>query len=334
MGGDGGGDLETSPLCLASFVCLLEVHGCWRELKPYVLPIGLSPARRLNILMRSSFVLLSNRGEASGAGTQCWGHSGLALFARSVVPLLSVAAAQTPQAYVSLHGPLCRWHPLRTFQAFLEALCSTPDIEREVRSCLFRKVQEAMRAFAWPCRFNLYLELIKKCRVDAVVGELVTTFKEDWWANVQARAAKGEAMQEERNQMVEIFKVNLSGSIQIIDGMDALTATLNIARLVALAGQPVGEILRSSLRKGGPGIDLDGMLKGISEQIDYELGLLKQREGKEDLGGDLAMELLSQLGEQGGQAKAADMLQMKQHRIEMVAHLVARVRELLSEAAG
>ena len=46
--GDGGGDLEVSSLCLAAFVCLLEIHGCWRELRPHVLPIGLSPARRLN----------------------------------------------------------------------------------------------------------------------------------------------------------------------------------------------------------------------------------------------------------------------------------------------
>merc|ERR1712232_638258 len=130
MGGDGGGDLETSPLCLASFVCLLEVHECWRELKPYVLPIGLSPARRLNVLMRSCFILMSNRGEASGAGTQCWAHSGFALFACAAVPLLRVAAAQTPQAYSSLRGPLCRWHPIQCFQTLLEALSSTPDIER------------------------------------------------------------------------------------------------------------------------------------------------------------------------------------------------------------
>lgn len=331
---DGGGDLETSTLCLASFVCLLEVHGSWRELKPYVLPIGLSSARRLNILMRSCFVLLSNRGEASGAGTQCWAHSGFALFACSIVPLLRVAAIQTPQAYRSLHGPLCRWYPPKTFQALLEALCSTPDIEREVRSCLFRKIQEAMRTFAWPCRFTLYLELITKCRIDAVVGEITTTFREDWWPLVLARAEKGEGIQEERSQLVEVLKVNLSGSIQITDGMDALTATLNLTRLVALARTPVGETLRASLRKGGSGVDLDGMLKGISEQIDYELGCLKQKEGQENPKGALADELLAQLASQGGQAQAADMRQMEQHRIEMVAHLVARVRELLSESSG
>merc|ERR1712070_191612 len=101
-----------------------------------------------------------------------------------------------------------------------EALCSTPDIERNVRSCLFRKLQEAMRVFAWPCRFDLYMQIIKDCRVDAVVGEVVTTFKEDWWSIVRSKTEKGESLQEEKNQMVEMFKANLSGDIQIIDGMD------------------------------------------------------------------------------------------------------------------
>merc|ERR1712228_891529 len=71
-------------------------------------------------------------------------------------------------------------------------------------------------------------------------------------------------------------KATLSGDLQIVDGMDTLTASLNLARLVALAGAPAGPFLRDGLRKGGPGIDLDGLLSGVSRQIDFELKVLEQ----------------------------------------------------------
>jgi len=362
---DGGGDVEVSPLCLAAYVCLLELEGGWRKLRPLVLPIGLSPARRVNILMRSCSVLVANQQHtpevvglnhsepASGSGSSgsCWSHRGFALLATSAAPLLRVASGQTPHAYSSLSGSLCRWYPQRTFQGLLEGLASSPSIEREVRGALFRVVAEAMRAFSWQCRFELYLAMISKCRLDSVVSAVVTMFKDDWWSRVRSQADGSEGLlAEERGRLSKVLKATLAGDIQIVDGMDTLTAALNVARLVALAGPPVGPFLREGcrqetdhqqptmiqeiqgLRKSSHGIDLDSLLAGISKQIDIELQLIDQNPG--DLAGPAAVlgrameEALDKA--QGG----VDLKEMKRDRISMVAHLVARVRELLAGAAG
>uniref|UniRef100_A0A7S4W6C5 Uncharacterized protein n=1 Tax=Alexandrium monilatum TaxID=311494 RepID=A0A7S4W6C5_9DINO len=346
---DGGGDLEVSPLCLAAFVCLLEQHGCWRDLQPQVLPVGISAARRVNILMRSCLVLLANGEAAPGVvsfggddgsrgGTDArakgprWAHRGLALFAASIAPLVGTAAVQTPRAYTVLSGPLCRWYPARCLQAVLEALASTPDIEREVRGAIFRTVGSVFRAFAWPCRFDLYHSILSKCRVDSIIGAVVTMFKDDWWSRVRCLAESGEGMSEERGRLAKVFKATLSGDLQVVDGMDTLTAALNVARLVALAQPPVGPFVREALRKGGPGVDLDGMLAGVSKQIDFELGVLDQAPGKDgSLSGELEQAMEQALGRPEG---GVNLQEMKRDRITMVAHLVARVRELLAGAAA
>lgn len=52
--GDGGGDLETSPLSLALYVALQERAP--ERLAP--LPLCISPQRRANVLLRSAYVLL------------------------------------------------------------------------------------------------------------------------------------------------------------------------------------------------------------------------------------------------------------------------------------
>jgi len=347
---DGGGDLEVSPLCLAAYVCLSELHGCWRDLQPQVLPVGISAARRVNILMRSCFVLVSNGdvdsnvvslGEAdtsnAGAGAIAkgprWAHRGLALFAACVAPLVQLAAVQTPRAYTSLSGPLCRWYPARCLQALLEALASTPEIEREVRGTLFRKVGDVFRAFAWPCRFELYLTIISKCRVDSIIGAVVTMFKDDWWEQVRSLAESGQSMSEERGRLTKVFRATLSGDVQVVDGMDTLTATLNLARLVTLAQPPVGPFIREALRKGGPGVDLDGMLAGVSKQIDFELGMLDKEQAVGN-DGSLSAELAQAVEETLGKSEGGiNFKEMKRDRVTMVAHLVARVRELLTSAA-
>jgi len=347
--GDGGGDLELSPLCLAAYVCLLDLHGCWREVMPHVIPVGLSLARRANVLMRSCHVLVSNRGGPSGiislgdasadstgsagggAGDQdpCWAHRGLALFAEGCAPLLRAAAEQTPHAFSSLSGPLCRWYPACTFQAVLEALVSTPDVERDVRGALFSAVAGAIRLFAWPCRFELYLEIVRGSRVDSVIGAVVTLFKDDWWQSVQGLAARGEPLGEERLRLAKVLKATLSGDLQIVDGMDTITATLNVARLVVLAHPPTGTFLRAGLRKGGPGVALDEMLAGVSKQIDMELKFLEGNDEAGNASNELAKEIQKALGKTDGDV---DMRAMKRDRIAMVAHLVARVRELLATA--
>jgi len=343
---DGGGDTEVSPLCLAAYVCLLELEGCWHKLRPMVLPIGLSPARRVNILMRSCSVLVANQQHSpeiiglnhseptsdSGCGGS-WSQRGLALLTTSAAPLLRVAAGQTPHAYASLSGSLCRWYPQRTFQALLEALASASSIEREVRGALFRVIAEAMRAFSWQCRFELYLAIISKCRLDSVVGAVVTMFKDDWWSRVRSQADGGEGvLAEERGRLSKVLKASLAGDLQIVDGMDTLTAALNVTRLVVLAGPPAGPFLRQGLRKGGPGIDLESLLVGISKQIDMELQLIDQDQsemtGPAAVLGRAMEEALDKA--QGG----VDSKEMKRDRITMVAHLVARVRELLAGAAG
>lgn len=345
---DGGGDMEVSPLCLAAYVYLLELKGCWHKLRPMVLPIALSPARRINVLMRSCSVLVANQqhtpevvginqsepaSDSGSVGGPCWSHRGLALLATSAAPLLQVGAGQTPHAYASLSGSLCRWYPQRTFQALLEALASAPCIEREVRGALFLAIAESMRAFAWQCRFELYLSIISKCRLDSVVGAVVTLFKDDWWSRVRSQADGGEgALAEERGRLSKVLKATLAGDIQIVDGMDTLAAILNVTRLVALAGPPAGPFLREGLRKGSRGIDLESLLEGISKQIDIELQLVDQ-----DLGE--MMGPASVIGRAMEEALdktegSVDLKRMKRDRISMVAHLVARVRELLAGAAG
>jgi len=346
--GDGGGDLELSPLCCAAFLCLHELCGCVRRLFPQSLPTCLSPVRRLNVLMRSCLVLLANKDDASALVTMCtdgkedsgdrankgprWPQRGLVLFAESAFPLMSVVASQTPQAYTSLCNPLCCWYPPRIFQALLEALTSTPDLERETRSVLFRNVVIAMRMFEWPCRFNMYIEIIQRCRVDSVIGALVTTFKDDWWAHVMNNSHERTALGDECQRLVKLLKATLSGDVQIVDGMDTLTASLNIVRLVALARPPAGPQLRARLRGEGTGLDLDGMLAGISTQIDFELKVLDQAEQDGASSGpsqDFALALQEAFGKAD---EGMNLNSMKKDRISMVAHLVARVRELLSAA--
>lgn len=343
--GDGGGDLEVSPLCLAALVSVVELHGCWQMLSPQVPPIGVAAHRRLNLLMRSSFVLLSN-GEGSHAGIvdlaqsggasssqpagPRWSHRGLALFASAIAPLMRLVAAQTPKAFEITSSTLCRWYPQRIFRALLEALTSTPDIEREVRSSLFRVISASMRLFAWPARAQIYLDIIKGSRTDAVMGAVVTLFKDDWWRLVQAKVSNGQSLADERNRLVDILKVCLSGDIQIVDGMDTLAGALNIARLVALAAPPAGPYLRAALVRGGVGLDLESLLAGISKQIDAELGLLERGQATSCSG--LSKELAEAMQQALGKAEGSvNFEEMKRDRIMMVAHLVARVRELLSE---
>lgn len=335
--GDGGGDLEVSSLCLSALVCLLEEPGCC-SMGPQVLPLVLSPARRLNVLMRSCFVLLSNRDEpssvsladpcpmSSGPFAPRWPLRGLDLFARAAGPVLQEAALQTPRAFASLSGPLCRWYPERTFQALLEALASTENLERDARGALFYRIRDAMRRFDWPCRFALYRHIIDKCRVDSIIGAVVSMFKDDWWLRVQAAAEDHRSLAEERTRVVEILKATLSGDVQVVDGMDTLTAALNVARLVALAGGPVGAFLRSGLVAAG--VDLNVMLAGVSQQIDFELTLLDTPGCDGGLAGELIAKAMGEALGTGG----VDLKAMKRDRISMVAHLVARVREVVAVA--
>eukprot|EP00929_Paragymnodinium_shiwhaense_P060413 TRINITY_DN30177_c0_g1_i2.p2 TRINITY_DN30177_c0_g1~~TRINITY_DN30177_c0_g1_i2.p2 ORF type:complete len:190 (+),score=64.60 TRINITY_DN30177_c0_g1_i2:515-1084(+) len=187
-----------------------------------------------------------------------------------------------------------------------------------------------MRVFDWPCRSELYLGIVKKCRVDSAVGAIVTAFKEDWWAQVQSLSSDGASLQDERLRLTKLLRLTLSGELQIVDGMDTLTGTLNILRLVVLAKTPAGEYLREALRKDGPGVDVEALLKNISAQIDAELQFAEMPENKGG-GGGLAAELARQLGKVAGEG-GPDLKSLKQDRIIMVAHLVARVRELLAEA--
>merc|ERR1719323_2931780 len=109
--------------------------------------------------------------------------------------------------------------------------------------------------------------------------------------------------------------------------MDTLTGALNLARLVALAAAPAGPFLREGLRKGGPGVDLDAFLAGVSRQIDFELKLLDEASAGDKTSADLSQAIEEALGRAEG---GVNMKEMKRDRITMVAHLVARVRELLA----
>eukprot|EP00933_Yihiella_yeosuensis_P081126 TRINITY_DN94675_c0_g1_i1.p1 TRINITY_DN94675_c0_g1~~TRINITY_DN94675_c0_g1_i1.p1 ORF type:complete len:505 (-),score=123.69 TRINITY_DN94675_c0_g1_i1:67-1557(-) len=361
--GDGGGDLEVSPLCLASFVVLAEqgYATAHKRLVPQVLPICLSATRRANILLRTCFVLLSNcdagapgvvnladlsgpvgddpMEAASAAGVDgdssrrspCYAQRGLALFVSQAVPTLQLAAKQSPGAFSALSSPHCRWHPGRTFRKVLESLAATPDIEQAARGAIFQSAASAMKVFGWSCRCQLYLDIVNSSRVDAIIGAVVTLFKDDWWPLVVEKASMppGCSLGEERSQLVKMMNATLSGDVQIIDGMDTLTAALNIARLVALASSPAAAFLRNGLRKGSAGsIDLEAMLNNISKQIDAELGLLGHEKSTATNG--LSAELAEAMGAVMG--KDGNISDMKRERINMVAHLVSRVREVMSEA--
>ncbi|CAE6926730.1 unnamed protein product, partial [Symbiodinium sp. CCMP2456] len=340
--GDGGGDLEISPLSLASFVLLAEHSelGAHSQLMPYVVPLCFSPARRLNILMRSCYVLLSNADAAPGvvnladigsledantasAPSQRSGPAhpqrGLALFSQAAAPLFEVISAQSPKALSTLSGSSCRWHPERTFQKLLETLTSCPNIEQEARGALFRSASAVLKFFDWPARFDLYLRVIQSSRVDAVIGSVVSLFKDDWWRRVSQNSGE---MAEQRSQLISVLTATLSGEVQIIDGMDTLTAALNILRLVALSKLPAGAFMRESLEKVP--LQLTAKLNNISKQIDAELSMLSH-----GATGGLSQELALAMG-----TEQVDLNQMKRDRINMVAHLVSRVREILSESTS
>eukprot|EP00405_Crypthecodinium_cohnii_P059499 CAMPEP_0206634070 /NCGR_PEP_ID=MMETSP0325_2-20121206/69838_1 /ASSEMBLY_ACC=CAM_ASM_000347 /TAXON_ID=2866 /ORGANISM="Crypthecodinium cohnii, Strain Seligo" /LENGTH=740 /DNA_ID=CAMNT_0054159827 /DNA_START=230 /DNA_END=2448 /DNA_ORIENTATION=- len=346
--GDGGGDLELSPLALASFVVLLELPGCWDKLHPQVLPIMLSPARRLNILMRACYILASQTTEASpqvvsigeqdegeeGAGapsrlTPQWRLRAFLLLVTSGLGTIRIAIDQNSEFPRSLSGLHCRWQPVRTFRSMLEALASEPDIDRSARGSLFRSISEAMRSFDWKPRFQLYLEIIQKCRVDSIIGAVVTLFKDDWWRRVQALQPNEQKQEvnEELERLIDILKATLSGDVQIVDGMDTLTAALNILRLVSLAKCPAALPLRTALRGGSAGrLDLEKLLNGVSQQIDFELRLLDSPESDrtgESLA-ELALEAMAnQQGGAGPRGQHGDIQAIKRERITMVAHLVA-----------
>eukprot|EP00434_Breviolum_minutum_P021572 symbB.v1.2.019040.t1/scaffold1537.1/size118942/5 len=269
---DGGGDLETSPLSLAMFVLLAEQVP--QKMFPYILPLCISPLRRVNVLMRSCYVLFCN-----------------AEVLPNVVNLADLAGGledpqvMTPSATSVLPCSRCRWHPKLLFRKFLDSLTSTDDVEHKARGLLFRNCSVAMRGFRWPARCELYLELIKSSRVDAVIGSVV-------------------------------LEATLSGEVQIIDAMDTLAAALNICRLVALTKTQQAEFIRQALQPGKH-LDLEAMLAKISKQIDAEMKLLEHGDGSA---------LATALSE-----ASVNLEQMKRHRISMVAHLVSRVREILSD---
>ncbi|CAJ1364461.1 unnamed protein product [Effrenium voratum] len=321
---DGGGDLETSPLSLAVFVLLAEVSA--PSLVPFGLPLCISPARRANILMRSSYVLLCN-GEAmpgvvnladlgsldaldsmtsvKKSREPCWAQRALFLFGHGAAPLLGLAQSELGSSLGS------RWYPGRVFRKILESLTSTPDVEQKARGQLFRITAKAMRSFPWPSRSDLYLEIINQSRIDAVIGSIVTLFKDDWWrcfCEAPDGALKG--------QLLAVLKATLSGEVQIVDAMDTLTAALNMVRLVVLSKMPQAAPLKEALADFG----LEAKLGNISKQIDAELGILAHESGTTSA-------LLQSLG-----SDMDSLAHTKRERIAMVAHLVSRLREILAES--
>ncbi|CAE6938393.1 unnamed protein product, partial [Symbiodinium sp. KB8] len=207
----------------------------------------------------------------------------------------------------------------RTFQKLLETLTSCPNIEQEARGALFRSASAVLKFFDWPARFDLYLRVIQSSRVDAVIGSVVSLFKDDWWRRVSQSSGE---MAEQRSQLMSVLTATLSGEVQIIDGMDTLTAALNILRLVALSKMPAGAFMRESLEKVP--LQLTAKLNNISKQIDAELSMLSH-----GATGGLSQELALAMG-----TEQVDLNQMKRDRINMVAHLVSRVREILSESTS
>lgn len=288
--------------------------------------------------MRSVFVLLANCHRPEGGGQ--WPLRGLALFLNRAVPTLQVASLQAPEAFARSSGPLCGWSPAGTLRAVVEALTSTQDVERELRGAIFSAAATVARLFDWGCRFEIYRDIMDRSRVDAVVGAMVTLFKEDWWLRAQNAAAVGGPLTEDLRRLLKVLRNALGGEVQIVDGMDTLVAGLNLARLVALAKGPLGDALRPALTGSGSGpdaVNLDALLAGISGQIDFELGMLRNKDRElseaEAAGQRLAAEIdehLSKALSESGIAGRGDTATMKRDRIEMVAHLVARVRELLA----
>jgi len=270
--------------------------------------------------------LASTASQPSAKRKACFAQRGLLIFSESGAPLLEFVSRQSPDALGALSSTSCRWHPARVFRTILESLASTPDLEKEVRGALFRTTSAAMKAFSWQCRCQLYLEIINASHVDAIIGAVVTLFKDDWWPRVVSQASLSDGnLSAERKQLVQVLSCTLAGEVQIIDGMDTLTAALNIARLVALAKTPAAAFLREALRRDAAGcIDLEAKLLNISKQIDAELSILGHNEST---GGDALAEAMS---EALGQDKV-NLTEMKRDRITMVAHLVSRVREVLSE---
>lgn len=330
--GDGGGDLEISPLSLAIFVLMAEQVP--QKMFPYVLPLCISKLRRVNVLMRSCYVLLCNAevtpnvvnlGDLAGgledpqvlpaSPSPCYAQRALLVFARS-------AGLVSGAALAALKSSTCRWHPKLLFRKVLDSLTSTDDVEHKARGVLFQNCSLAMRAFDWTPRSELYLEIINGSRIDAVIGSVVTLFKDDWWSEVTKTHKESELL-ELRLQLLKVLEATLAGEVQIIDAMDTLTSALNICRLIALSKSQQADFMRQALcgTAKGKHLDLEAMLGKISQQIDAELKILDHGEGFPALAAALS-------------EASVNLEQMKRDRITMVAHLVGRVREILSERAN
>eukprot|EP00435_Cladocopium_sp_Y103_P059249 s406_g21.t1 len=214
--GDGGGDLEISPLSLAIFVLLAEQVP--QQMFPYVLPLCISKLRRVNILMRSCYVLLCNAevtpnvvnlGDLAGgledpqvlpaaaSPSPCYAQRALLVFAASAA-LFSGAKLATLKRKV------------------LDSLTSTDDVEHKARGVLFQKCSLAMRAFDWMPRSSLIYKSRKFChKVIVSFGHYLTSLgpqhlhlEDDWWSEVTKTQKESELL-ELRLQLANCFFGNL-----------------------------------------------------------------------------------------------------------------------------
>lgn len=189
----------------------------------------------------------------------------------------------------------------------LEGINNLPD--KKCAPAIFSTWSACIRLLPFRRRFETYVTIIKTVKVDILVGGVVTNARNDWWEflrNPETRKPDSKDQSDQKPALryiaLQLIACTLDGSITIVDGMDTLMAALNFARLLLLSpecsfvlAELCGTENRTYFNK-----PLDELLGKVSSQVDFELQTAENEPVRE--------------------------------RIQMVAHLVARVRELLVDA--
>eukprot|EP00397_Hematodinium_sp_SG-2012_P030786 GEMP01032631.1.p1 GENE.GEMP01032631.1~~GEMP01032631.1.p1 ORF type:complete len:570 (+),score=133.40 GEMP01032631.1:33-1712(+) len=184
-------------------------------------------------------------------------------------------------------------------EAFTEASADQFKPTEDTLPKLFIAWSKCLRAVPFRRRFDTYFHIINNIKVDVLVGGVVTNARNDWWDYLQHHKEKGNQEPALRYLALLLVDSTLNGKITIVDGMDTLVAALNFVRLLLMSSK-CKFVIRELI-----GLDdvsyfstpLDKLLQVISSQVDYEFRSAPNDAVKE--------------------------------RIQMVAHLVARVRELI-----
>jgi len=280
---DDTGEGEASSLSKAAFIYLTEIHGLgppWARISRV-----LNVQRRFLFLGWAVKVLIKNN----------YRNVAYQIFMESLAPLFPMV--KDPIMDVTFYSTILEGIADASEKEFMP--------EDDTRVKLFSTWTALMQKVPYRPRVDYYVQIINTCKIDKLVGGVVTNARNDWWDHFQHYAEAKKTSEKLEfpilaYQALLMLQATLKGNIRIIDGMDTLVAGLNFARLIMMAPKckfMFPELLgtREVSYFDKP---MEELLGNISKQIDCEMETVAKSE-------------------------------VEKERIQMVAHLVARVKELI-----